>query len=254
MTRALYLDAALPWTVQLDDGPTLHLATPGRARSLVPIGRLGRVVCPAHAQWQTAALLACLRAGVAVVFHDSTGAPVGWCFGPRRRETTLGSLLREAIDRPDGDALLRAWRDSAERREMLAALRALHLPAIEGTNTQGRARLCNAHRQRIGQPAGPLLRALQRSCAALVAERLHDMVGDPQLVGFALPGIHLGQWLLGLLEWRLHRTLWAMPAPAADTQPGPYAAHALERHGSSLYRGCGELLGDLERQLREKLG
>ena len=40
----LYLDAAWPWQVRLDDGPALHISAPGRARSLYPLQRLARVV------------------------------------------------------------------------------------------------------------------------------------------------------------------------------------------------------------------
>lgn len=253
MTRALYLDAARPWTVQLDEGATLHMSTPGRARSLVPISRLARITCPAHARWDTASLLACLRAGVAVVFHDAAGQPVGWCFGPRQRETTLGNLLREAVGRPDGSALLQAWRDAAGRHEMLEAHRALGLPAIPGTAAQGRARLCNAHRLRRGEPAGSMLRTLQRGCAALVAERLHQTLGDASLIGYSSPGIHLGEWLLQLMEWRLHIVLGAMPVRSDMVEPGPAAARALEQHSTWLHGGCLELLGQLELHLREAL-
>lgn len=254
MMRPLYLDAAPRWSVRLDDGPALHVSAPGRARSLVPLRRVARVVCPAHTEWATPALVACLRAGIPVLFHDSTGEPLGWCFGPRRRETTLGSLLREAFGRADGPALIGAWRNSAQRRELLAALQAARLvgPAVDARD--GRARLCNHHRHRVGRPVGAHLRALQRSCAALVAERLHDMVGDPALIGFAVPGLHLGELMADLLEWRLHRVLCQTPVGEfLVAASGPFAAALLERHGPGLDAGCGELLGDLERHLREAL-
>jgi hypothetical protein len=244
----------MPWNVKLDDGPALNVVAPGRARSLYPLQRLARVVCPAHAEWTTAALMACLRAGVPVVFHDDGGNPLGWCFGPRRRETTLGSLLREAVGMPQGAALIGDWRKAAERREVMAALQACGCNLHNLDAAAARAQLCNRHRLRLGRPVGVYLRALQRSCAALAAERLHEMVGDPELIGFALPGLHLCQTLAALLEWRLHRALHASSARSlTQDSPARFAAQALERHGTGLYRACGELLLDLEHYLRGRL-
>ena len=91
---------------------------------------------PSHASWTTAALLACLRAGVPVVFHDAGGQTVGWCFGPRRRETTLANLLREALDLPAGPDLLREWQRTQARREMLDTLRALGLHSLAAGATK----------------------------------------------------------------------------------------------------------------------
>ena len=113
MIKPLYLDSSLAWQVRLDDGPALNISAPGRARSLYPLQRLARVISPSQAQWSTTALLACLRAGVPVIFHDTTGDPVGWCFGPRKRETTLGSLLREAMGLPQGRQLMVGWQQAA---------------------------------------------------------------------------------------------------------------------------------------------
>jgi hypothetical protein len=254
MIKPLYLDPAWPWQVRLDDGPALNVSTPGHARSLFPLQRLARVISPSHAQWSTPALVSCLRAGVPVIFHDATGDPVAWCFGPRKRETTLGSLLREAIAQPQGIGLIEGWRQAAERREILDALHDFNTYSHKLDTVAVRAHLCNLHRVRIGQPAGVWLRALRRATAALVAQRLHSLVGDPQLIGFASEGLHLGQTLSDLLEWPLHRVLHATPVLAiTQSSPTRFAADAIERHGAALHRCCGELAGGLEHLLRENL-
>ncbi len=254
MIRALYLDAAQAWRVRLDDGPALHVSASDRARSLYPLQRLARVVCPAHAQWTTAALLACLRAGVPVVFHDPTGEPVGWCFGPRKRETTLGSLLRQALGQPRGTGLIDTWQQAAARREILAVLRALGSGSRNLEPASVRAHLCNLHRVRSAQAAGPWLRALSRANAALVAERLHGLVGDPALIGFAAEGLHLGRVMNDLMEWQLHRLLHAAPLSVLRlASPGRFAAQAIEQGAAALHRCCGELAGGLELHLREQL-
>lgn len=254
MIRPLYLDAALPWQVRLDDGPALNIGAPGRARSLYPLQRLARVVSPSHAQWTTPALLACLRAGVTVVFHDAAGETVAWCFGPRKRETTLACLLREALDHPQWAELIGGWMQAAHRREIMAALHSLGARACGLEPAAARAQLCNAHRLRTGQPARVWIDALIGANAALVAERLHGLVGDPVLIGFAREGLHLGQSVCALMEWQLHRILHATPLlTLAHAVPGRFAAEAIERHAPSLHRCCGELAGSLEHHLRERL-
>ena len=254
MIKPLYLDAALQWQVTLDDGPALNISAPGRARSLFPLQRLARVVSPSHAQWTSAALLACLRAGVTVVFTDANGQTVGWCFGPRRRETTLACLLREALSLPHGAELLADWQRAQERRDMLATLHHLQVSSRELTVIAVRARLCNLHRQRLSQPAGLWLRALQGLTEAWVAERLHDLIGDPALIGFACEGVHLSRLLNGLMEWTLHRMLQNLPLAFFDKlTPARLAATAVELQGASLHNALGNLVGSLEQYLRAEL-
>ncbi len=254
MIKPLYLDANLHWQVALDDGPALHISAPGRARSLFPLQRLARVISPSHASWTTAALLGCLRAGVPVVFHDAGGQTVGWCFGPRRRETTLASLLREALDLPYGPDLLREWQRTQARREMLDTLRALGTASADLSAIAVRARLCNLHRQRLGQPAGPWLRALQGANAAWVAQRLHGLLGDPALICFAAEGLHLSRLLADLMEWTLHCILQDLPLIAFhNTSPQRLAAATVECCGRRLHQSLGCLVGSLEHGLRAQL-
>lgn len=252
--RPLYLESGTPWQVRLDAGVALHVAAPGRTRSLYPLRRLARVVCGSQAEWRTDALIACLRAGVPVVFHDGCGDAVAWCFGPRRRETTLAQLLREGIEQPDWTARFGQWLEATARREALAALRALGTSSLRLDAAAVRSHLCNRHRLRTTLPAGPWLRALQHATEGLVAEVLHGAVGDPALIGFARPGLHLGQEVSALLEWRLHRILYAMPENKLHTHsPGRLAAVAVECHTAMLHAACRDLLGDLELQLRSWL-
>ena len=254
MIRPLYLDAALPWEVRLDDGPALHVSAPGRARSLYPLRRLARVVSPSHAQWSTPALLACLGAGVPVLFHDARGDTVGWCFGPRRRETTLDQLLREALDQPVWSHLIDTWFEAAHRREMLAALRAMNTVSLLLEPAAVRSHLCNLHRLRVGRPVRGWLVALQRANAALVAERLHGLLGDPALIGYAREGLHLARTFSELMEWRLHRILHSTsPLELLESAPSRFAAEAVEHHGAALHRCCGDLAGSLEHHLRREL-
>lgn len=252
--RALYLDAATAWHVKLAEGDALNVSAPGRARCLYPLDRLARVVTPAHADWALTALLACLQAGVPVVFHNSHGEPVAWCFGPRRRETTLTGLLREGLGRPEWEQAFGAWHAAAERRLIVQALAATGTPCAGLDASSARATLCNRHRQRIGVPVGPMLRALRRAAAGLASEQLQRHVDDPALIGFARPGLHLGLVLTDLLEWPMHRLLWTHTAAEITTAPPARLAAALvEKRGAVLHRTLGDLFGELELHLREWL-
>lgn len=252
--RPLYLESGIPWRVKLDDGVALHVSAASRARSLYPLQRLARVVCGAGTDWETAALLACLRAGVPVLFHDAHGETVAWCFGPRRRETTLAELLGEGLRHPQGQTFFNQWHRAALRREVLAALRAFQSRSVRLDPAAVRAHLCNLHRDRVGSPAGPWLRALHRANMALVAENLQSALGDPALICFARPGLHLARLFAELMEWRLHRLMHRAPRTLfGQAKPARFAAALIERGMAELQAGCGELLGDLELQLREWL-
>ncbi|MFO1291830.1 MAG: hypothetical protein U1F07_02000 [Rubrivivax sp.] len=254
MLRPLYLDRGVPWQVRLDAGVALSVAAEGRARSLYPLRRLSRVVCGRNARWRTDALVACLEAGVPIVFHGAHDETVGWCFGARRRETTLAQLLREGLAEPDWPERFETWRAALQRREMRAALAQLRVCAAHHAPAHVRALLCNRHRLRLGVPVGPWLRALTQAAAGLAAEAAQRMVGDPALLAFARPGLHLPQILAGLLEWRCHRLLHgASLASLRAAAPGKAAATLLDCGPALVQRGCGEFLGALELDLREWL-
>jgi hypothetical protein len=252
--RPLYLEGGQRVVVRLDDGVALRVQRDQRARSLYPLRRLSRVISGCGVEWSTEALVACLHAGVPVVFRDGRGQTVGWCFGKRRRETTLGELLRLGVGEADWDLRFGAWAAAVHRREIREALRCAGAGDAAAELRRSRTRLCNAHRDRLGAPCGELLRALTAAVSGLVAETLQREIGDPELIGFARPGLHLGSEFAGLLEWRLHRILLSMPtASVSVSEPGRFAAHCVEHHGTMLQRTLSGILGDLEIALRNWL-
>jgi len=254
MLRPLYLEGTTPWHVKLDAGVALRIAAPGRAARNVPLQQVARVVCDARVQWDTEALLACLRAGVPVVFHDPRGDTVGWCFGPRRRETTLANLLQEALSQPDWPQRWAQWHAAVQRREMRHALRTAQVGVVRLDADAVRARLCNLHHGRTDMAAGELLCALRCAATALVAERLQSQVGDAALLGWARPGLNLPAEFAALLEWRLHGLLHATPVAQLRAMSATrVAAMLVERHAATLESAIGEMLGELELHLREWL-
>lgn len=256
--RPLYLDPGTDWRVALDDGPSLRLSADGRARSLFPIARLSRVVSPLRACWDSTALLACLKSGVPVLFADPRGETVGWCFGNRKRESTITGLLRIAVDEPDGEVWINDWQRAIMQKEIIATLRALGVrnPAKASCTdaSAARSRLCNWHRHRLGQPVVPWLKVLERCTAAIVAEELAESIGSPELIAYPVPGLHLGIVFSDLLEWRSHRILAELQPQDLEKDPLRWAAAEAERQGTMLRSGIRTLLHSLETMLRRRVG
>jgi hypothetical protein len=254
--RALYLESGLPWQISLDDGVALRIELPGRARSLVPLQRLSRVQSGIQVRWTTDALLACLRAGIPVVFSDARGTVHGWCFGPRRRESTLAQRLRHAVREPDWPQFWHAWKQQTSLREGRRLQHVLKLPVCDGIDACDLARqhvqACNRLCWLWGTAPGPWLRAGQRALRCLVAEVCADMIGDPELLDHPCPGLHLPEELAGLLIGRLDALLARCSrSRIAQQPPAQMVAELLETRGADLDRGCAELLGDLDHCLRE---
>ncbi len=259
--RPPYLDDRVDWAIQLDEGPSLKVSAAHRTRTLYPLRRLSRVVSPASATWESDALVACMKAGVVVLFTDCHGEPIGWCFGGRKRESTLASLLRLAIEEPDGADWIRTWERHWHKREMGNALRRLDLrPVIDADDDRFltmhvRSLLCNAHRRRLGKPVGRWLRGLQSAVSGLAANLVQDYVGDPSLIAHPAPGIHLGVTITHLLEWRLHYIMSSAGVSTLDAKNvSRWAAQRIDQHASELYSAVGSMLGSLEYQLRQRVG
>src|SRR5690349_18602452 len=82
MWQTLHLDGADNPLAVLAEGPALRIRRSGIADAFAPLGRLARVVVHGvRVQWRTEALVACLNAGVLVIFLGSHGDIYGLCIG-----------------------------------------------------------------------------------------------------------------------------------------------------------------------------
>lgn len=251
--RALYLEPGVSWRVTLDDGVALRIEAPGQARSLYPLHRLSRVQSGVQALWTTQALLGCLRAGVTVVFCDARGAVHGWCFGPRRREHRLAQLLREAVRDPEWPQFWGAWQQQVGRKEAKRLRARMQFHGLAHTDlSKLHVMAVNRMRSRWACAPGPWVRALQKAQRTLSAQVCADLVGDPELLCYARPGLNLPHSLSDLMQLRLDAALLEWPVKAVIQQaPGRVAAQIIEKHDGEFYRAVAEMLGDLEHVLRE---
>ena len=251
--KPLYLGNGQDLRVRAD-GPALRVDGPGRAAGRYPLTRLARVLSADDVAWRTDAMLACLQAGVPIVFVGRDGTPIGWCFGPRRRETTLAGLLREGLDRPDWDPRFDVWRRSVEQSQASAELRSCGLSSVSDSLQAADASLFNHHRQRCGVGLAAHMCALRGAASALIARRVDRGIGDASLIGFARPGLHLSDAIMGMMRWQLHSLI---ERTSATTLREPvdmrFAARLVERDAVVLEAATIELLAGLEIWLRNWL-
>lgn len=247
--KPLYLPAGRNWTLR-DLGPALGVQAPGRALTWYPYTRLSRVVSATDAQWLGTALVACLQHGVPVIFTDGHGEPQGYCYGNRRRETTLDGLLHMALDMPDWHDRYRFWRKAMRHRLAAQALARAGIPRAVHTPAAARSHLCNHHHQRLLQRPGPLLSALRAPLHALAAARLMELL-TPERLGHPAPGFCLVRELGELLQWPAHALLDDLePWDLAEADCSFLAASLVEAHGLPLRRSLEFMLTSLEIWLR----
>lgn len=247
--RPLYLASGNTLRVT-HDGRALRVQAAGRAPAWYAYARLSRVVSATDVDWQAAALLACMGAGVPVCFLDGHGNPHGYCYGNLRRETLLDDLLAIALDAPDWEARFRHWNCGMHRQLMLQALTRAGLPArdLERPATV-RSALCNAHHQRVARPLAPLLRQLEGALHAFTAEHLQQHVSAERL-GHPRPGLCLVDQFSSLLRWPAFRLLERVDAPQLDATAPARLAASLLGDDSSLWKDLGALVLRFEHWLR----
>ena len=146
--------------------------------------------------------------------------------------------MREALAQPDWDARFADWRAGMAAQQALRALRACGLAAAERADSRSQEScLLNAHHARFGDGTAERVAALKGCVSALVAERLHEAVGDAELIGWPRPGLNLVSEFSGLLAWEAHVALQQLPVRAVcGVSASRLAAHLLEARGAVRQR------------------
>lgn len=250
--RPLYLPASKELRVAID-GLALRLHAPRRAAQWMPLDRISRVLSATDVAWDTPALVACLRAGVPVVFIDGHGNAQGFCHGPRRRETSLANLLIELIERPDWDERYGNWMTAIHSQLIRRQL--LHLGQRVGFRDQAAARstLCNAHYLRMGVSVVDVLRHIQGVVHGMVVQHMQDAIPSPRFLGYPRPGLSLVSDFAALMQWPAYRLLSQIKsADLADPDDVPrLAAYLAEQHRDRLTDTLDELVARFEIWLRD---
>lgn len=249
--RPFYLQPTLPARVSLDAAVALRVHIEGQSGLRTPLAKISRVVCNHHVQWESDALVACLQHGVPIAFLDARGKSIGWCFGARRRETTLANLLARSLEADDWDQRFAPWLEGQQRARAAQAL------LLCGLSTSGvhlnnvRNVLCNLHRTRLGAPAGAALAKLEALTRCDVAGALADAVGEPSLLAWYRPGLNLIDTFAGLVSLHAHTVINSTGELPATDQIARWATQSYEKHAGLFAQSTGALIGAFELYLRE---
>ncbi len=205
--RPLYLDAQQPLSVVLD-GPALCVRGLKRADGRYPLSRVSRVMVSGMVQWQTDALLACMKAGIIVCFADAEGVMVGHCVGVNHRPTSLSQRLDEFLDRPDWETLYRNWCESAERDAILTLQRRLRIrfPSLRARDVRKTLFQQATSLRSSGVPYQHIVTRLQGHLHALVLDLLRRSGLGAELEVLRNVGLDLHRDFCRLLWWDLYAT------------------------------------------------
>jgi hypothetical protein len=228
MWQSLHLDGTDHPVAVLAEGPALRLRRAGIADVFAPLPRLARVtVHGTRVQWRTEALLACLEAGVPVLFLGRIGSLCGACIPvrPPAQRADLAALLEEVVA---ANGSLRRRLDDFCRAEERAALTAF-LATAPQTLRQSEPSLREAPlRQRcvrfVGREdvAEALLTLMHGLASALVLEALARRGVGPRFLARRAGGFPLPERLGHVLTWPLWPRIWAL-ARTAETADGVLA-------------------------------
>lgn len=246
MLQSLHLDGAERPVAVLCEGPALRLRRHGIADVFAPLPSLGRVtVHGTGVHWRTEALMACLEAGVPVLFHGGRGEWLGTLLPARvptvRRE--LAGLLDMAASVPG----FRHRLENFIRAEEQTALRAVCqegpsrrvLDRVAGPATAftpaglRRAVLMHAPRPLAAEAAWRFLAGL---ASGMVAAELARRGVGPRFLMRRTGGFALSEELGRVLAWRfvpriagLSRLVVLDENGALDARSRRLLIHAFER-------------------------
>jgi hypothetical protein len=205
------------------DGPALSISRPERARQLLPLSRVSRIVASGPLELSTEALLACAERGITVTFLDGQGEVRAYLFGESTRRDGLYQRLRDFLDRPDWPERYDDWRRSVDSRALRALCRRLRLPPERHTLHTLELRFHQLQSSRIGaRQRGFVAGRLHGLTRALAAELLSEAgLGAAQLRALDErldPTADLTRWLVLDLQLPLLNWLATQPegAPITD--------------------------------------
>lgn len=249
----LYLDGSAGLRVRRD-GPSLMVVQCARAPGRYPLQRLSRVVTDTRVEWTSEALIGCMQYGVPVFFNNAAGQTIGACYGARRREATLGNLLKLSKMQIEWNLDLQVWFDGIEQREAIACAKRLALHGIESSSVdQIYSKTVNHIYLKWKCAPSKYLAAYTTVLRPWVEQQLLDSIGgDISSIVWPAAGWHLGEKFLYLSRWHAFSLLAdSRAAPVAGMSPLHWAASELHRNHPVHSKYLGRNLGQFESCLRD---
>jgi hypothetical protein len=231
MLQTLHLDGVAAPVAVLLEGPALRLRRPEAADRFAPLAGLARVtVHGPRVHWRPEAMLACLEAGIPVVFLGARGALAGVLVPsrPPRQRADLPGLLDLAASVPGFRGRLEDFCRAARCGAAQAAVRALGLGG--GEAREAPRRLAEAALAAAAEPeaARAALRELKALAAAAVAAGLARRGLGPHFLARRTGGFPLPELLGEALSWHVLPVCWRRVV--ASRRDGGGALHSASRH------------------------
>ena len=249
--RPLYLHNGSARRLDLDNSQRLCIERKDQPERRIPLRHVSRIVCSHTLDISSRALIACMRTGIVLAVLDADGAPIGWCLGARRKETSLRQLLLHALDDPAWPELYRSWLQQHYQAIALQTLLLCGVPATAAARQHPRTALCNAHFHKHRQACARHVDALAVLAQQELAGCLAHESSDPQLLAWHRPGLNLMAELGQLLALHAHTDLHHAPLLPESAQLTPWSIRHYERHAAHWQQRIGHLVFSFEQFLRE---
>lgn len=251
IARPLFLTRQVG-VVVVHDGPSLIVRAGRRTPMRYPFARLSRVVSSLAVDWQAAALTACIRAGVPVVFVERDGKVAGYVQPMARSASNLNRLIDEWLAESE-------WRDTYEnwlRSERMRIFSKWAKGLAEAGRMLEARELAELSRQYVHVGKHPTTlgekQGLYRAALlALVAEQVRKAGLQPRYPGFGGATLDLVDDLCRLLEVALALELHGLGSGA--NLGTPVMLRVLHAFGPRLTNLCGGVLGRLYRRVLEEV-
>lgn len=173
LERPLYLGLEQPARL-ICDGEHGLVASTGVRRQRVPLGRISRIVVGPLASFTPDALRRCLEAGISVTFLGEGNRVQGHAWGSRALVPGRAGLLQFASEDPEWWPVhYAAWFENMESAQVARSLLGLGHSVQRRDAAHARSVLSAHYRQRHGESAAPLFRALDAHLRAAVGETIH---------------------------------------------------------------------------------
>lgn len=246
----LYLQDSDALSVDIDSTLRLCISWAEKPQRRIPLRFISRVVCNKRVSISTDALIACMKMGIPISFVEKNGAPLGWCMGVLRRESSLKSLLVHALDDPDWEHLYGQWLQRANLSTVSQVLLMCNTPATPVAIGSPRSVLFNRHRQKHGRPCGKLFNRLAGLAIDELASRLYREIGEPELLTMARPGYNLLLDLGELVALHAHIDIFHASSLPTETDVGRWATRHYHVHATHWVYRTSALVFDFSQFLR----
>lgn len=248
--RPLYLHKGSAKRLDLDSTNRLRIERKDGPDRRIPLHHVSRIICSSNLDISSRTLMTCMQHGIPLAILNSDSTPLGWCFGTRRKETSLRQLLNFALDDPTWPTLYKDWLVLERLAISVHTLLACGVPSTASARQNPRVALCNAHFRQHRRACSPYIDELAMLAQVDLAFHLEKETSDLKLLAWHRPGLNLIFDLGQLLSLYAHTDLHHAPQLPNHEQITIWAIRRYEMHIAHWQQRIAQLMYDFEQFLR----